>query len=252
MPINAVLEGISRDFPRELSALEKNWISSALPDNKPGYKKIKEKLFSFYAIGLGSIEDFSIILGEQKSAPERDLAFPVFAAGNIQYKTGYVYVTVSSEEEGQFEVDFDTDLIGSKDLTEIRRWSYSDWIPGRGTPGDNSPVREIEIIKNKLILAAAPDHKRIWIYEAVSGINYLTPVTNYYNELMRVLKIKDPEIVLDSGKFFKDLDSYADKDLAEAFLVYNKRWKKVDIDYSDIKEKSNRNDKSFLRFIKRS
>jgi hypothetical protein len=244
-------DGNKTDFPRELSALEKDWISSALPDNKPGYKKYKEKLFSLFVIGKSGIEDNSIILGKKDSIPEGDLVFPVFASGNIVYKTGYVYVTVSSEEEGLIEIDFDVNVGGLNDLSEIKRWSYSDWLPGRPTPEDNSMVREIDIIKKELILAAAPSHKRIWIYEDGSGINHLIPVTNFYNELMRTLKIKDPEIALDSNKFFTDLDKYRDEDLAVAFLTYNKRWKKVDIDYSVFKEKSKKDEKSFFGFIKR-
>lgn len=244
-------DGNKTDFPRELSALEKDWISSALPDKKPGYKKYKERLFSLYVIGKSGIEDYSVILGKKDSIPEEDLTFPVFASGNIVYKAGYVYVTVSSEEEGQVEIDFDVNLSEPSGLTEIKRWSYSDWFPGEPTPEDNSIVREIAVIKKELILAAAPFHKRIWIYEAGSGINHLIPVTNFYNELMRTLKIKDPEIVLDSNKFFSNIDKYKDEDLAGAFLSYNKRWKKVDIDYSVIKEKSKKDEKSFFGFIKR-
>ncbi|HEX2982307.1 MAG TPA: hypothetical protein VHO28_02060, partial [Ignavibacteriales bacterium] len=116
-------DGNNTDFPRELSSLEKDWISSALPDKKPGYKKYKEKLFSLFVIGKSGIEDYSVILGKRDSLPEKDLVFPVFAAGNIVYKTGYVYVTVSSEEEEQIEIDFDVNAVGPNDLSEIKRWS---------------------------------------------------------------------------------------------------------------------------------
>jgi hypothetical protein len=53
------------------------------------------------------------------------------------------------------------------------------------------------------------------------------PVTNYYNELMLLKQIRDPEIALSSRKLFERLDEYSDTDLANAFLAYNRLRTKI-------------------------
>lgn len=244
----------SGEFPRELNELEKQWLFSVLPDDKPGYLDFRHKLERLMVTGYGANEGMNYFLGAEDSLP--DLTAPtasVFAAGTIEFTESVIDVVVHDEFEGMVEIDIS--LIGRYPLEserELRRWSYSSWVPGRKAPGDNSPVREIELIPGSIIIAVAPVHKRIWVYEKETGINHFIPVTNYYNELMRIKKIKNARTALNSNLLFENIDKYADQDLGAAFLIYNKYWRKIKLDYSYfMPEKAEKNESFLSRFFKR-
>lgn len=220
-------------LPRKLNEFEEKIIFSVLPESKKGYRKYREKIKDYYVIGFNNPEhDSNLILGPKDLIPEFPLfVSPVFASGAILYKDLEVYITVHEEIENTIEVDFPGAL--KKDYNdELKRWSYSDWLPGDKSPFDDSYVREIELLPGKIIVAIAPLHKRIWVYEQSSGINHFIPVTNFYNEIMRIKSVKEPSIVLNSNLIFEDLNTYTDSEIGKAFLNYNKQWKKVGIDYS--------------------
>ena len=83
------------------------------------------------------------------------------------------------------------------------------------------------IIEGKYLLAIAPLHKKIWLHEYESGINFLIPVTNFYNELMRVCSIKDTKVALKPFSFFEKLFDYKDEELRLAFISYNRYLKRI-------------------------
>lgn len=222
-------------FPRKLSAREKDWLFSVLPASRNGYREYREKIEKLFVVGYGRFGSTNLVLGEKGTAIDDTIpSAPVFAIGVINYKEAEVYVLIHEETEGQIEFDISAagnNLIPEK-LTEMSRWSYSDWMPGKNAPGDNSGVREIHIITDKIVLVVAPGHKKIWVYDSSTGINHLIPVTNFYNEVMRIKKIKDPAIALNSKLIFEEKNDITDQDIGSAFLIYNKYWKKVTLDYS--------------------
>ncbi|MHB9041769.1 MAG: hypothetical protein ACYC4T_14040, partial [Melioribacteraceae bacterium] len=118
------------------------------------------------------------------------------------------------------------------DLSQAKVWTYSDWMPGDRAPFDKSYVREVKLIKKEIILVIAPVHKKVWVYNAKSGINHFVPVTNYYNEMMILLNIKDPEKALNPGRLFTNLDEFTDQQLVQGFLAYNRYWQRIELDYS--------------------
>jgi hypothetical protein len=89
-------------------------------------------------------------------------------------------------------------------------------------------VREI-LIEEGITLAVAPAEKRLWLHDRTSGIVHVIPVTNFYNELMLHLHIRDPKIALQSSSLFYDPGRYADGDLRSAFIVYNATRHRVDV-----------------------
>ena len=126
--------------------------------------------------------------------------------------------------------------------------------PGKGKYGghvaacfldDNSDVREI-IINDDYILAIAPQHKKIWLHEKESGVNFLLPVTNFYNELMRVCNIRDTKIALRPASFFEIHNQFTDDQLILAFFSYNKYLKRVNIDYTLLDKIHHKKRKSIL------
>ncbi|MFA3782734.1 hypothetical protein ABRY23_06660 [Melioribacteraceae bacterium 4301-Me] len=223
------------EFPRKLFDYEKEWLFTALPKNKLGYKLYRDKIESLFVIGNGRFGGKNFVLGPANSKVDLDVpTSAVFAVSYVFFDSCEVYVVIHEEQYEQIEIDFrlnkgDDFPIG---MRPKKYWSYSDWNPGQKAPFDNSYVREVHLIKNKLILAIAPAHKRIWIYEFSSKVNYFVPVTNLFNEI-RILKgIKDPQLALNPNSFFTNLDLFSDSEIGQGFLLYNKYLKRIDIDYN--------------------
>lgn len=241
-------------FPRRLTEREKEWLNFILPAERKGYSEYRNKIEKLYVIGYGRFGGTNLMLGKENDKP--DFSAPssaVFASGNIIYNEAEIYVLIHEEFEGQIEIDISNkrEVKIPEQLTEDSRWTYSNWKPGTKAPGDNSEVREIHLIKNEIVIAIAPVHKRIWIYENKSGINYFIPVSNFFNEIIRVREIKDAKNLPKPNSIFTNTNSFSDKEIAQGFLLYNKHWKKIEIDYSLFtKEKIEKKKKSFFDFLK--
>ncbi len=59
-------------------------------------------------------------------------------------------------------------------------------------------------------------------------MNTLLPITNFYNELVMSLGIRDPQIALDHKRLFTAPGSFSDDNLRTAFLRYNSAFRKID------------------------
>jgi hypothetical protein len=222
-------------FPGKLTDKEKELLFSVLPENKPGYKIYKERIEELFVIGQGRFGNGNFILGMKDDKPDFSLpSAPVFAIGTIVFDKGVIDITIHEEAENKIEFDIalKENLKIPDKITVIKKWNFSDWIPGQSAPGDNSYVREVIIYPDMYILAIAPSQKKIWLYEKESGVNHILPLSNFFNELIRVLKIKNEEIIKRPAFFFENLNSYKDEQLALAFLGYNKYMHKLKIDYS--------------------
>ena len=242
-------------FPRVLTEKEKYLLSKVLPENKPGYKKYRDKINELVVIGQGRFSRDNMILGKPGKKP--DLSFPstpVFATGTIICKETEIDVAIHEEIDNEIEFDISTNnsVKPEEDFTEISDWNYSEWVPGKSAPKDDSPVREVVVIPDKLILAIAPVHKKIWLHNIETGVNHLIPLSNFYNQLMMVKDIRNTKVALNPGIFFEQLDNYSDSDLVSAFITYNKYIKRFNIDMSFFeKEKREASKKSKFSFLKR-
>ena len=242
-------------FPRVLTEKERYLLFKVLPENKPGYKKYREKINELVVIGHGRFSRDNMILGKPGKKP--DLSFPstpVFATGTVICKETEIDIAIHEEIDNEIEFDISTNnsCKPDDDITELSNWSYSDWSPGDDAPKDNSPVREVSIIPGKLILSIAPIHKKIWLHNIETGVNHLIPLSNFYNQLMMVKDIKNTKVALNPGIFFEQLAQYTDGDLISAFITYNKYIKRFDIDMSYFENKKNKSSqKNIFSFLKR-
>lgn len=239
-------------FPRELTAREKDWLFTALPENKLGYKQYRKIIEKLLVICYGRFGEGNLILGEEGDLIDLDSSStPIFAVANITFEEAKIYVTIHEEMEGQLEVDIKS--VSSEKIPEnlhqTKVWTYSTWIPGEKAPNDKTDVREIHLVKNEIVLAIAPEHKKIWVYNAMSGINHFVPVTNYYNEMMILMNNKDSEKALNPGRLFTNLNEFTDEQLAHGFLIYNKFWQRVELDYHLLEKKDDQKKKSFFSFF---
>ncbi len=241
-------------FPRDLSAEEKELLFSALPENKIGYKLYREKIEQMVVLGHGRFGRGNFILGKLDSDLDiESSSTPIFAISKIVYGDHEIYVTIHHENDDQIEIDLQNIEIATKigELEEKYRWTYSNWVPGQKAPYDNSDVREIHLILKSLVLVIASAHRKIWVYNAKDEVNYLIPVTNFYNELMLLMEERDPEVALNPNRLFTSLSSFDDEKLGQAFLLYNKYWNRIDVDYSLFDPKMVQRKKSFIDFLKK-
>ena len=236
-------------FPRQLTSREKNWLFAALPENKLGYRQYREIIENLLILGFGRFGDGNYILGQEGETVDLEASSsPILAVANITFDVGKVYITIHEELDGLIEVDIKGSSLEHipDDLSQSKVWTYSNWIPGEKAPFDKSKVREIHLLNNEIVLAIAPVHKKIWVYNSKSGINHFIPVTNYYNEIMILLNNKNAETALNPGRLFTNLDEFTDKQLAQGFLVYNKYANRVELDYHQFESRIEESKKSFL------
>lgn len=240
-------------FPRYLTPNENILLFSVLPENKTGYKIYRNKINTLMVTGSGRFGRGNFVLGREGTKP--DFTFPsspVFAVGTNIYEEGTIDITIHEDVDDEIEFDISArnqESLPDK-LTEVSKWNYSVWNPGDKAPNDNSIVREIVIVKNEYLLAVAPQHKKLWLHEYKSGINFLIPVTNFYNELMRVCGIKDASIALKPSSFFENLYKFKDEELMLAFTSYNRYLKRINIDIP-IPLNTEKKKKNFLSIFKK-
>lgn len=222
-------------FPRELSGQEKHLLFSVLPEEKPGYLQYRRKINELKVTGYGRFMNNNYILGKTGTQP--DLSFsstPVFAAGTVKIPGNEIDVLINEETDDEIEFDLAVKHGNTipGEINETGRWSYSEWNPGDKSPNDNKAVREVLISAGQYFLVFAPSHKKIWLHEKESGVNYLIPLTNYYNELMRFKRIRDPKQALEPGQLFSKINEFSDDDLLNAFVLYNKYMRRFSEDFS--------------------
>lgn len=243
------------NFPRKLKELERELLFSILPSEKSGYLTYREKIENKYVLGSGRFGETNLILGSKEEELNiQDASSTIFAAGSIIYNEGKIEISINEEIDDRIEFD-----ISPKDYAlvfkskEIKRWNYSEWIPGQKSPKENSNLREVVISQGKYILAISPEEKRIWLHEYDSGINHLIPLSNYYNQLMIEKNIRDPKIALKPKLFFGNEtgkhSEYTDIELRNTFISYNKYLRKLDIKEETIITKT-KSKRKFLKFLK--
>ena len=228
----------ARDYPRPISPREREWMDWILPPDRPGYRHYHDLVSGMVVIGKGRRGEGEIILGAEGSTPDVSSPLaPVFAYGAIETKAGTISITMREISDGQISteiVSHQSEEIPSE-FEELRRWTYSTWIPGGRCPQCGEPVREVSMHPvapgaERLVLAFCTVDRRVWVYDSSTGVNRLIPVTNYYNDLMLHKNIRDPRVALDSRRLFSDLSKYSDADLTYAFFTYNKIKTKVQIE----------------------
>ncbi len=239
-------------YPRKLSNIEKEYLRKLLPGNRPGYKFYRAKLDSLYLIGKGRFAQDDYVLGNENDEPDFTApAESILAAGQIKTPTHKIDISLHEEFEEKIELDFAVEGEGEFNNSIENYWTYSEWLPGKKSPMDDTDVREVHLIKNKVVVAIAPQSRRLWVYESDTGINHLIPQTNFYNEIMRVKNERDPRIALDVKRLFTHNNELSDKEIVQGFLTYNKYLNKIKIDYSLFTKTETKEEKkkSFFNFF---
>ncbi len=232
------MTGQGGPYPRSLTDLENDLINRVLPDGAPGHGPHREFIAGAVVIGQGRRGEGEIIMGTRGDLPDTDAPLPpVFAygvAGSGPPHNEEISVTVREIADGQLSIE----IVGRKNDrvdpgTRIESfWSYSQWRPGSPCPQCGLRAREAVVSEGKggspgQVLGICRADRRLWIFDGRSLTCRPVPVTNYYNELMLLKQIRDPEIALSSVNLFDRLGEYGDRDLTAAFHAYNRIRTKV-------------------------
>lgn len=219
---------IEKNFPRKLFKEERDVLFSLLPENKSGYSHYRKLIDDLFLIGEGRFGNGNLVLGALESKPDLSIpSSPVFALGYIHTTMDVYYSVIHTLDDNKIEVQIDPYPV-KKALQVEKIISYSDWNPGMKSPEKLSDVYKYSIIESKYVLAICPLSKKIWLHESESGINHIIPLSNFFNELMRLKNVKDEKIITNPSAFFKEIDKYSKRDIKLAFLLYNKYLEKFD------------------------
>ncbi len=224
-------------YPRPLTPLENNLVLWVLPERSAGYAPYREFVGSASVIGQGRRGEGEIILGTPGDLPDLDSPLPpVVSFGVAAADDDEISVTVREILDTQMSVE----IVGRRNdrvppgARIERRWTYAQWQPGRPCPQCGRPAREVEVARavtpaRPVVLAICAADRRLWIYDGPTAVCRPVPVTNYYNELMLLKKIRDPETALVSSKLFERLGEFSSADLATAFVAYNRLKTKIEL-----------------------
>ncbi|MGA2669276.1 MAG: hypothetical protein ABSF32_10245 [Ignavibacteria bacterium] len=224
----------SKNYPRVLTPLENDWLLYILPDTGPGYRIYREKIASMLVIGEGRFGEGNYVLGYKGDEPDLSYSsLPIFACGQIDFEGARVQVSVHELYDNKIEFSINN-IIGETipgGAREIRRWSYSYWKPGMNSPFKNDNLRMVEIFNSKgeMVLVLSPASRTIWLYEKASGVNWIIPVTNFLNEMLRGNTKIDRTKGVNVDYVFSNLKMFKDDDFRKALVQYNKHWRRVDL-----------------------
>jgi len=226
-------------YPRKLTPREKDWLFYLLPEDSHAYSEYRKYIASMLVIGEGSFGEGNLVLGYEGDSPDHSYSsLPVFACGQIMCKDCTIQVSIHEFFDNKIEISLSnlSDSGIPEFLIETARWSYSYWRPGQSSPFEGDNLREVNISKNnnELVLVLSPVSRTVWLYDRRSNINYIIPVTNLINELLRGNPKIDRSGGINIGYIFSNLDKFDDDDFVRAFVQYNKHWHKVELPDSDV------------------
>lgn len=227
-------------IPRELSEKERECLFYVLPENKSGYLHYRKLISDYFVIGKAPGIRTGFLLSNRNNVIDYEIPpSPVFAMGSLVNDDTITDIVIYQQYEDVIEAEINYSAIGSNSENKKNSWSYSDWIPGNNSPEDGTVVKEIKISGDRYTLVIAQHTKRIWLHEKDTGINFIIPVTNYFNELMRYKNIRDPKIALNPKNLFTSLNKYSDAELSNALIMYDKYLKRFSLKHTaETKEES--------------
>lgn len=218
-------------MPRPVTSVEADWLGFLLPDDRPGYSRLRAVVAPLVVLGEGRWGEGDLVLGRDGQSIDLDAGMePVAAFGGIRYDHGDMITLTLHQPDDEGRVEFQIGGEISAGGNEISRWSYSYWSPGDPCPSTGAEVREVELVAGDLLLAISPAARSLWLFDSVTMTNRLLPITNFYNELVMSLGIRDPRLALDHSRLFVERASFSDSDLRAAFIRYNAAFRKVDPD----------------------
>lgn len=215
---------------KEISQNEIKLLMSILPESKPGYKLYRDLILRMNFAGEGRFGNGNFYLGNKNAAGDTSIpSAPVFAIGTVFTNLGSIDVLIHEQEDELIEIQLSQRVDDKTELIINESTSFSEWKCGDNSPGNVDIVYEFGIIKDAYTLVIDRTNRKIWLHNHLTGVNHLIPVSNYFNELMRLKEIKDEKFFKNPSSFFENLDRFAPVDFKLAFYQYNKFMRKFNL-----------------------
>ncbi|WP_337865257.1 hypothetical protein [Ignavibacterium sp.] len=211
-----------KDYPRKLNDAELNLLLLLLPENKSGYVKYRNLIRQYYILGEGRFGEGNYFLGNVGDEIDLDISSsPILTSGIVTTDKAIFEISINEVQENKIEFS----ISPYPDENEIYKVenvkTLSDWEPGKKSPEGNK-VKLFPVDGLNYILVIVPSEHKIWLYEKSSGINYPIPVSNFYNELLRLKRETRKEYFQNPNKLFEELDSFSEAEIILSFLLYCK------------------------------
>jgi hypothetical protein len=232
--LNCRIDGMSSPerLPRELDPTERDLLLWLLPGDRPGYAEYRKFVEQWSVAAVGRRGEGNYILAEPGWKVDNESPLPqLFAYGVVEHDGGNLTVSIRERLGGQIEFEIEGQMFAAS--PEIRRWTFSEWAPSHPCPSCRSTVREVSMTTTAgqvLDLVLCSKDRRIWVFDSLTGMNALIPVTGFYNELMMQMGVKDPGIALEPQRIFDLSGGPSDSNLIKALSSYNRVRKKVAIE----------------------
>ncbi len=218
-------------FPRKLSDAELNLLLLLLPEDKTGYARYRNIITEYYVIGEGRFGEGNYFLGKINDEIDLEIpSSPIFANGIVETDKATFEISVNEIQDNKIEFSISPVPDENVIYKILKVTTLSSWIPGKKSPEGNK-VKLFPVDGMNYILVIAPVDHKIWLFEKSSGINYPIPVSNYYNELLRLKRETRNEVYKNPVKLFDDIESFKESEIILAFLMYCRYKRKFNLDY---------------------
>ncbi len=220
-------------YPRSVRPYERDLLLWVLPEERVGYREYRSCVQQWDVVARGRRGEGNFIIAQEGEVADNESPLPqVLAYGVVETTAGALVVSVRERlgNQMEFEIQSIRGTVDPRSFEEVRRWTFSTWLPQQPCPICGQQAREVPMRTEGgqlIVLAICPRDRRLWVYDDAEGVNHPMPITNFYNELMLHKNIRTPEIALHPQRLFDDLDSYSDLDFTQAFQTYNQIRTKV-------------------------
>lgn len=216
-----------REFPRELTEVEREFLYWLLPQESEGYRPFNEFVQNAIVLGEGRWGEGDLMLAPFPTSIDTSLGMePVIAYGECIMNGELLTISVHDlNSDDQIEAQFGIYPLPADPNIELG-WCYSYWKLGETSPATGEPVREIKLTrsdrKTATMLAISKSQRSMWLHHP-NGFNRLMPVTGLNDELLRTHGVREFKQVSNPAQFFEQIDEYADAEIRKAFAEYMKR-----------------------------
>jgi hypothetical protein len=216
-----------KEFPRELTDVEREFLYWLLPLEKEGYQKFNEFVQNAIVLGEGRWGEGDLMLAPKPATIDKTLGMePIVAYGECLMNGKLLTISVHDlNADEQLEAQFGIYPLPAEPTVDLG-WCYSYWKSGDTSPASGEPVREILLTRKDkhqaCILVISKSQRSMWLHYP-DGFNRLMPVTGLNDDLLRTHGIREFEQVSNPSQFFTRIDEFSDAEIRLAFAEYTKR-----------------------------
>ncbi|MCL4510238.1 MAG: zf-TFIIB domain-containing protein [Bacteroidetes bacterium] len=225
-----------KEFPRELTPLEHELVFRQLPENSKTYRQYRERIERMKVVGLGRRGAGHLVLAEHEvSSDTLQLVTPVFAFGGAEQSQSKLTIVIHEVGDDAISIELMAlkGNLESLDTGTARLWSVSDWKTGEKCPKCSTQVREIRLPlkdEREATLTVCAKHRGVWIHDSELEMNHIIPLTGFINELNKQEGLRKGKFEYHSpSQVFSELDEFSDTEFTNAFVLYNKFWRKLEV-----------------------